>query len=250
MTGMTLNRLRGGKMAKGTSIFSACMFTFVFYFSPVGTVLAQQEGEERRHTQRIQRILESTPEKKLAHRLEKIRKHLVDELPESIADYREKQSWFSQFTERLGLSNGPLSDAGIQAFKSQAEEVRQAYAEAISDFENEGQRLIDRKPLSSRIQSLIRERHRKALSEVKGKFENLNSGMHSFASSTEADKRLEALKILKENLESEQFKRTHTPVEPENLPWRAPSDEVRAPKLSKSDLQAALGSTPSQATLS
>lgn len=242
MTGMTLDVLRFGKLAKGTSLFSACMFTFVFYLSPVGSAIAEQGNKDRQRDEKIERILESTPEKKLSHRLEKLQKMLTRELPDSVSNYRQNQSWLSRMLEKLGLGDGPLSEEDLEEVETLAAQVRQAYEEAIQRFENEGQNLEAR--AKGQVKKLIRERHAKAIAEVKAKYGELDRSLQDFTASSDADAQLESLKALGEILANEKFKRTHTAVEPNNLPWRAPPDEVRVPKMSKQGLQAALGIDP------
>lgn len=244
MTGMTLDVLRFGKLAKGTSVFTAFMFSFVFYLSPTGKVLADETKKENKREKQIERLLESTPEKKLTHRLQKLQTLLAKDIPASVAQHRQNQSWFARILEKLGVADGPLSDEDIAEVTALAEGAKSAYETAIAAFEDEGEKLASGGKVPRHVKQLIRERHGQALQVVKRKYQVLDDNMARFRGAQNADEQLEALTTLSESLEKEKFKRSHTPVDPEQLPWRTPDDEVREPKMRKGDLQAVLGIDP------
>lgn len=244
MAGMTLDVLRFGKLAKGTSVFTAFMFSFVFYLSPTGKVLAGEAEKENQREKQIERLLENTPEKKLTYRLQKLQTLLARDIPASVAQHRQNQSWFARILEKLGVADGPLNDDDIAEVAALMGSVKSAYGGAIVAFEEEGERLANDRNVPSHLKRLIRERHSQALQTVKQKYQALEGNLAKFRGAKKADEQLDALTTMSEGLRQEQFKRSHMAVDPDQLPWRTPDDKVREPKMRKADLQAALGIDP------
>lgn len=244
MIGLTLDVFRNGRAAKGISLFTVCMFTFVFYLSPTGAAVAKEVGKDDEKSRHIEQQLESTPEKKLTHRLQKLQQKLARELPESRAQREQSRSWLERMLEKLGLGGAPLSADELAELSELTEQVREAYAEAILLLEQEDRPFKKSKKLPQSAKRLVDERHANTLNTVKQKYQKFDDKLRRLTASDSADEQEEILNELADEISEEQFKPTHTPVDPQNLPWRSPSEQVREPKLSKGEIQLALGIDP------
>ena len=71
MQQMTMEGLRQGALARFTAAATTTLFTFVFYLAPTGSAVAQMDTQREQREAAAEAIQESTPNKKLAHRLEK-----------------------------------------------------------------------------------------------------------------------------------------------------------------------------------
>ncbi|MEX2475107.1 transglutaminase family protein [Marinobacter sp.] len=244
MNGLTMDAFRSGKISKGTSAFTAFMFTFVFYLSPNGKVLADELTKEDVRQAKIERILENTPEKKLSHRLEKLKHKLSKELPNAVEKRNEGKGWVSKALNTMGLREMPLTSGEIAELKTLKTGINRAYDDAITEFEQEGKRLSARQGMPESVKELIRERHAAALEQVKKRYGTVAHGLEQLTTTQDAEEQQSVLDELSESLSKEKFKRTHTTDDPNKLPWRSPSDKVREPKTDKRNLQAALGIDP------
>lgn len=241
MSGLTMDAFRSGKFSKGTSAFTAFMFTFVFYLSPNGKAVADELTKEDVRQAKIERILENTPEKKLAHRLEKLKHKLSKELPNAVEKRNEGKGWVSKALDTVGIGDMPLTAGEIAELKTLKTGINRAYDEAITEFDQEGARLSARQGMPEGVKELIRERHAEALERVKKRYGTVEQDLAQLTTTQDAEEQKEILDKLSESLDNEKFKRSHTADDPNKLPWRAPSDKVREPKTNKRNLQAALG---------
>ncbi|EDM46102.1 YD repeat protein [Marinobacter algicola DG893] len=236
-----MDAFRSGKISKGTSAFTAFMFTFVFYLSPNGKALADELTKEDIRQAKIERILESTPEKKLAHRLEKFKHKLSKELPNAVEKRNEGKGWVSKAMDTIGIGDMPLTAGEISELKNLKTGISRAYDEAITEFDQEGARLSARQGMPEGVKELIRERHAEALERVKKRYGTVEQDLEQLTTTQDAEEQKKILDKLSESLGNEKFKRSHTADDPNKLPWRAPSDKVREPKTNKRNLQAVLG---------
>ncbi|WP_372809948.1 transglutaminase domain-containing protein, partial [Litorivivens sp.] len=241
MNGLALDVFRNGMAAKGTSLFTICMFTFVFYLSPTGAAVANEGEKGDKKSRHIEQQLESTPEKKLTHRLQKLQEKLARELPESRAQREQSRSWLERMLEKLGLGGGPLKADELAELSDLTDNVREAYAEAIALLEQEDKTFRKSKKLPPSAKTLVAERHEKALNAIKLKHQKVDEKLRTLTASDNAEEQRDLLTQLAEEISNEQFAPTHTPVDPANLPWRSPSEKVRVPEVEKGQLQLVLG---------
>ncbi|GAA0847905.1 hypothetical protein GCM10009113_25050 [Marinobacter szutsaonensis] len=244
MNGLTMDVFRSGRFSKATSAFTALMFTFVFYLSPNGKAVADEINKENARQAKIERILENTPEKKLAHRLEKLKQKLVKDLPEAVAKRQNEKGWMGQALDAVGLGDMPLRDNEVNELEKLKEGIERAYDEAIISFEKEGERLSKRRNLPAGVKDLVRQRHTAAVDRVKEQYGNVMTKLDQIVTTQDPEEQQKLLEELSDSLGKQQFKRSHTAEDPNQLPWRAPSDKVREPKTNKRNLQAALGIDP------
>ncbi len=240
MIGLTLDVFRKPAAAKRTSIFTVMMFMFVFFLTPVGSAVASQSDKENERSKKIEQVLESTPEKKLAHRLEKLQKKLSKELPASAAKRQQEQTWLQRMLEKLGLGGSPLSSEEMSELSELAEQVREAYREAIGIMEEEGQAAAQNKKLSEPVKSLLNERHAAAINEIKQKYSDIDAKLISFTATKSSEEQGRLLNELSDALAKEKFKRSHSFVDPNSMPWRSPEESVRKPKMTKGEIRLAL----------
>ncbi|TKV69706.1 sugar-binding protein [Marinobacter panjinensis] len=236
-----MDAFRSGKFSKGTSAFTAFMFTFVFYLSPNGKAVADELTKEDVRQAKIEKILENTPEKKLAHRLEKLKQKLSKELPNAVEKRNEGKGWVSKALDTVGIGDMPLTAGEIAELNDLKTGINQAYDEAITEFDQEGTRLSARQGMPEGVKELIRERHAEALERVQKRYGTVKHDLEQLTTTQDAEEQQEILDKLSESLGNEKFKRSHTADDPNKLPWRSPSDKVREPKTNKRNLQAALG---------
>ncbi|WP_353348554.1 transglutaminase domain-containing protein [Oceaniserpentilla sp. 4NH20-0058] len=222
----------------------AFMFTFVFYLSPSSKAVADEMTKDDARQAEITQILENTLEKKLAHRLEKLKHKLSKELPQAAAKRQKEKGWIDDALSALGVESMPLLDKEVSDLEALKNEVQLAYDDAISQFEAEGEQLTSGKNLSEEVKQLIKERHSVALGQVKKDYSELQLELEQLVNSDDSQEQKNLLDKLEEKLGKAQFKRSHTAEDPNNLPWRSPSKDVREPKLTKHDLQAAIGINP------
>ncbi len=244
MIGQTLDVFRGGKQARATSIFTVMMFTFVFYLSPTGSAIAKEINKGNEKSQRIENIQENTPAKKLAHRLQKLQQKFAKELPESVSRRKQEQSWLQRMLEKLGLGDAPLSADDIAGVAELSEQVREAYREAIGALEQEPELIAQRKTLPQSANALVKERHASAIKVIKQKYADLDEKLSRLTATESADEQSQLLNDLSEVLTAEKFKRSHSYLDPDHMPWGSPSSEVREPSLTKGQIQLALGLNP------
>lgn len=244
MNGLIMDAFRSGKFSKATSAFTAFMFTFVFYLSPNSKAVADELSKEDARQAQIERLLENTPEKKLAHRLEKLKQKLTKELPRTIAQRNADKGWMNEAMEAVGFGAMPLQSDDVKELEKLKKGVERAYQQAIHRFEREDEQLSARGNLPEDVKDLIRERHGAAVEKVKRQYAELTTKLEQLLTTQDSDEQQTLLEDLSDLLKKQQFKRSHTAEDPNQLPWRAPSDKVREPKTNKRKLQAALGIDP------
>ena len=74
---ITLDRLRGGLFAKAITCITLFFFTFVFYANPAAAAVANEMNKDDQREAALEVAIETTPEKKLSHRLAKLRDKIV-----------------------------------------------------------------------------------------------------------------------------------------------------------------------------
>ena len=244
MNGLTMDAFRSGKFSKATSAFTAFMFTFVFYLSPNSKAVADELSKEDARQAQVERLLENTPEKKLAHRLEKLKRKLTKELPRKLAQRNADKGWMNEALQAVGLGAMPLQSEDVKELEKLKKGVERAYEQAIHRFEREDEKLSARGNLPEEVKDLIRERHAAAVEKVKRQYAELTTKLEQLLKTQDPDEQQSLLDDLSDSLGKEQFKRRPTADDPNQLPWRVPSDKVREPKTNKRNLQAALGIDP------
>ena len=176
--------------------------------------------------------------------MEKLKHKLSKELPKAVEKRNEGKGWVSKALDTVGIGDMPLTAGEIAELKTLKAETARAYNEAISEFEDEGGRLATKESLSENVKELILERHAAALDRVKKRYGNVEHDLEQLTTTQNAEEQQRILDELGESLSKEKFKRSHTADDPDQLPWRSPSDKVREPKTNKRNLQAALGINP------
>ncbi|QEY16812.1 sugar-binding protein [Cellvibrio sp. KY-GH-1] len=196
----------------------------------------------------LEAAIETTPEKKLSNRLAKLRDKIVLELPQAIEQREADQNWFqSAFASVFG--DGPITGEELAELQTLSNSIDTAYQEAITEFETEATQFEQEaaaagNALSDDVKKLIKERHTQALDHIKTRYTQTKEQLTALVSAQSASAQEQALEQLNETLEQEQFKPTHTPATPDDLPWGAPDETVREPVDNPQDLQATLGLNP------
>ena len=245
---ITMESFRGGIFARAIALLTLFFFAFVFYANPAAAAVANEINKEDQREAALEAALETTPEKKLSHRLAKLRDKIVQELPQAIEQREAEQNWFeSAFSSIFG--DGPVTADELSELQTLSASIDTAYQEAITTFETEAAEFEQEaaaagNELSPEVKQLIKARHAEALNHIKTRYTNTKAKLASLLTADGADEQEQALEQLNQSLEKEQFKPTHTPATPENLPWRTPDENVREPVDNPQDLQANLGINP------
>lgn len=245
---ITMDTFRGGFFARFIAFVTLFFFTFVFYANPAAAAVANELNKDDQREAALEAAIETTPEKKLSHRLAKLRDKIVLELPQTIEQREAEQNWFeSAFVSIFG--DGPITAEELAELQTLSTNIDAAYQEAISDFETEASDFEQEaaaagNALSAEVKQLIQSRHAEALDHIKNRYAQTQAQLTALINAQSASAQEQALEQLNQSLEQEQFKPTHTPATPDNLPWSAPDESVREPVDNPQDLQAALGVNP------
>jgi transglutaminase-like putative cysteine protease len=245
---LTLDSFRGGIFAKAIACITLFFFTFVFYANPAAAAVANELNKEDQREAALEAAIETTPEKKLSNRLAKLRDKIVLELPQAIEQRESEQNWFQSAFASI-FSDGPITNDELAELQTLSASIDTAYQEAITSFETEAAEFEQEaaaagNALSADVKQLIQSRHAEALQHIKNRYAQTQAQLTALLSAQSASAQEQALEQLNQSLEQEQFKPTHTPATPDNLPWSAPDEEVREPVDNPQDLQAALGLNP------
>ncbi len=242
VNGLVLDGLRRGVFARAVSLLTLSLFTFVFYLSPTGKAVADELSKDDKRRAKIEQLLEATPGKKLAHRLQKFQQRVTRQLPAAMAQRQADQGWLGKGLKAIGLGDGPLEGEELLALQDLRSDIVSAYDEVIGEFEREGMELSA--AAGGEVAQVIQQRHGAALQQLKARYGELQNKLDSVILADEADVQQSAFDQLNDFLGQQKFKTRHTSEDPNNLPWGRASDKVREPKLNRADLQAALGINP------
>src|SRR5690554_4979110 len=133
---ITMDSFRGGFFARAIVLLTLFFFTFVFYANPAAAAVANELNKEDQREAALEAALETTPEKKLSHRLAKLRDKIVLELPQTIEQREAQQNWFQRTFASI-TDDGPISSDEIAELQSLSVNIDVAYQEAITAFETE-----------------------------------------------------------------------------------------------------------------
>lgn len=234
MERLSMNGLRNGWLARFTAALTLFFFSFVFYLAPTGQAIAQELGAEEQRQQQLDAVLENTPEKKLAHRLEKLKHKILAEIPEA---QRQRQEDGGLLDDIIAFFSGgeTLTGAELGALRQLRFDIEAARWDAAGDFNAVEQRLVERG-----LPPVAIERHRQAQAEFEGRYGALLAKLDALLEAPGE----QTFTDLQGFIDQQQFKRPHTPLDPGQLPFGTPPAEVRAPFTEEADLQSHLGIDP------
>lgn len=231
---MTLEGFRGEIFKRFTGLASLSLFVFVFFISPTGSALANELRADDQRQIQLQKVLEGTPEKKLAHRLARLQDKVLHDMPRARQAGQESQGLLVPLVTLFG-SEGVLTRREINELREMSRGIDSAWRDAVTAFERMEERIVQ-----SEMPPVALERHREARAAVDSRYHLLRAKLESLLTSP-SDYHL---KELREFLDSQQFRRTHTQDDPRALPFGNPSSEVRKPFTESEELQSYLGIDP------
>src|SRR5690606_23760387 len=126
--------------------------------------------------------------------------------------------------------------ADLSPVKGLFERLEEQHAKALSGFDDVRQHL-----LKHQVPSEILARHQEAVERFKAEHGKLGREVNALESASDLEEQLSALEAIETQLEEQKVERTHTPADPDRLPWGVPSDQVREPLTNPKDLNDALG---------
>ena len=221
-----------------TALAVLLSFNFVFIFSPTAMAVESQVNKYADHLLNIEQTLESTPAKKLAHRLQKLKENLTTKLPEALAERQQDKGLLDKVVDFF-VSNLPVIQSEVSELAALKQSIKEAYDDEIVRFEAEAQRIE-----SLALPEVAKNRHQAALQKVKDQYAKMITNLDTLVNTDDADDQEAALSALTDQLSDAQFEKTHTPEDPNNLPWGTPSSDIREPVTLKSDLLSYLDVDP------
>lgn len=126
--------------------------------------------------------------------------------------------------------------ADLSPVKGLFERLEEQHAKALSGFDDVRQHL-----LKHQVPSEILARHQEAVERFKAEHGKLGREVNALESASDLEEQLSALEAIEAQLEEQKVERTHTPADPDRLPWGVPSDQLREPLTNPKDLNDALG---------
>ncbi len=229
---------RATYVMRSTASLLVFCFNFVFIFSPAALAVEAEVNKDDVYQAQIEQVLEATPAKKLAHRLQKLKENLTLHIPQAI-EKREAEKGILDQALDFFLSDLPVESDEVSELEVLKQQVIEAYQEAIQGFENEAQLLTEKN-----LPAVAKQRHQAALDKVKAEFNAMMAQLNILVTTDDADEQQQALNALTDMLLKTQFKRTHTAEDPNKLPWRTPDSNVREPAQTKADLLSHLDINP------
>ncbi len=229
MTGLGMESLRSGCVGKLTSIISMSLFTFVFYISPSGKAVADNIEKEQQRQAQITVAREKTPEQKLSRRLQSLQDAVVNQ---SMGG--EKPGLFS--TLAFWQDDDPLSSDKREQLQGLLTDLLAIEADAMGGFYQIQTHISDKK-----LPAVAAKRQAAAMATFKQQFSETKAVLKELLTTKDLDRANELWQQLKAVLENQQFKRSHSPFDPNKLPFSNPNSKVREPKVTNFDLQSALG---------
>ncbi|MFV0476952.1 MAG: transglutaminase domain-containing protein, partial [Parahaliea sp.] len=236
-----LDGLRKGAPARVTALLTTAFFTFVFYLSPTGAEIAHAESKKETRAAEIEAIKESTTNKKLAHRLDKLKKLITKNIPASQVERAAEAGFWDQL---LGNDDDPLTADQLAELTDLRQAINGAYQDAIAEMDSLGTRL-DKPTMPA--QAL--ERHQQARTQVAARFQAMMNALDALLNAEDEADQSSALQQLQATLEDAQFERPNAPFNPDELPFGTPSSDVRAPSTDTSALLSHLGLSPAHGSV-
>ncbi|UTW47587.1 transglutaminase family protein [Bacterioplanoides sp. SCSIO 12839] len=225
-------------LMRSTAALLLVVFNFVFFFSPTVLALEEQLTDEERYQNKIDEIFETTPDQKLAYRLQKLKESVTLELSGKVVDRVQKSSKEGLLDKVISFfsSDAVINKSELEEISALKSSIEFAYAEAMLGFEQEAEILNNPK-----VPELARERYQAAKAEVTGKFDQLIEKLNVLLTQEDGDDQQQALNDLIQLLNESQFKKTHTAEDPNKLPWGTPENKARKPAETLSELSANIG---------
>ncbi|MCJ8503135.1 transglutaminase-like domain-containing protein, partial [Desulfatitalea alkaliphila] len=238
---ITMEALRKGLFARLAGMLTLIIFGFVFYIAPTGEAIAEVMSRDDQPSSELEAILESTPDKKLGHRLSRLRETIVNDLPRAMEQRRDLRGWLDRARERI-MPADPLTASETKDLRRLGERIADAYHEAHEKFVEDARRW-EQTDLAPHVRRLIRERHQEAMARFQSRHDALRRHLQTLVESKGETQR-KAFDDLRTELEETPFERRHTPLDPNQLPWGPSDSQVREPITNPEEFKEILGILP------
>lgn len=239
---MELDRCRAG--SRFISLAISFVFTFVFYFTPVRTAVAEEDEKRDRRQGQIDSILDRTPEKKLARRLQQLKEIVVKEITPDVNNRSGPKGLIDQALTLFNEPPSPLTDNETQKLRELRADIKQSYKSVLARFKSEAQGISQHTELSPQAQRLADDRYQAALAQLTSNVDQLETHLDAILSATDQDDQTSALQALADFLAAQRFRTDHSPLDPEQLPWGSPDKTVRKPAENQQAMQQILKRQP------
>lgn len=220
-----------GKIVSATMLF---FFTFVFYLSPSGSAIANQTNQDEQRLQQLEAFKENTPEKKFAHRLQKLKNKMLVDIP---AAQQQRETDATILDEIIAFFSGgeTLTAAELDEIALLKQTITDAWAEAGADFHGMAQQLSEKDAPQLAIDRAVQ-----AQQQVDTAYQALLAKIEALLQTPDEANFTD----LQQELQKGHFKSRHTAEDPSHLPFGTPKAEVRKPFTETEDLQALLNIHP------
>ncbi|MGI9279684.1 MAG: transglutaminase domain-containing protein [Endozoicomonas sp.] len=236
MSVQVMESFRQGILGKGVSLLLSSLFVFVFFLSPTGKAVADNIEKEAEYERRLTAMMESTPEKKLAHRLQKLKEWVADDEPGVRFRERANEGVFTTISRSIGLGDKFLITSDKDKLTALYSGVDEAYTEAWTQWQS-----LETELKSRDLPAIALERHQMAMAEFKEQYHQF-SVYYQQLERTNSDTELQSgWEALGRFLNQQQFQKSYAPFDPNKLPFGTPDSEVREPAVTLGELEKVLG---------
>ena len=230
-TNSLIGRMREGySILPGIALLTVFFFLFTFY-SP-SLLAAKKEIEKFQEVEEI--VIEGeTAEEKLANTLQLIKLETSLSKEEIEKRIEEEGNWLQALFSYISFKR--LAPKKLEKLERLNENIEVLHEETLVGFK-EVEQMIKKKGLPEEIL----QRHFDTVSIYNNEFETYRDKYNRVQNANSLVKQDKAINELNEYLDSQKFKRSHEPLDPNNLPFSTPDGKVRAPYTTKEEFQVLL----------
>ncbi len=230
MTGLTMDILRIGKFAKGTAFLTTFMFSFVFYFAPLGEVVAREVNTP------VEKIeLLGTPEQKMNQGLLKLQEIAATKQAKITQRMKDEGGIVDNVLNFIGLSQQTLED--VTQLKILSNLLNEQHTQSLANFAKTEQQLIEKA-----LPDQILQRHRDTVTQYQASYTDMQQRLQVVLQADSLQAQKKAADALNTLMSQQKLKRTHQKVNPDNLPWGTPdAKKTRKPAKTAEELHELTG---------
>jgi len=228
----TMEALRRPITARISAAVMVFFFTFVFYLSPFGQVVAQ----EIENTPELI-VLTGTPEQKMNQGLLKLKEMSAKKkakIDQRIKDEAEASgNLFEEVVDSLAdfFGIGQLTPEDISELQQLSDLLTEQHTQSLASFAQ-----VETDLVAKGLPEVILQRHRDTVTQYQAAYDDMQAKIQAVLQATDLEAQKTAVDVLDDTMGKHKLKKTHQKTDPNKLPWGTPD----ASKTRK------LGETPEQ----
>ena len=226
---MELESFRQGYLRKSVSLLTVMIFTFVLYISPNSKVIADSITKEQNRQAEMIEVLEKTTEQKLSRRLESLQKSVVEQ------DMLGDQSGILT-TLQFWKDDDPLGPDQREQLTALSIDLKELKIKALEDLSKVEKHLRD-----NNLPAVVITRQLESAQQLTEQLTDTQLQLTELLNTKDLEKAELLWESLKGKLKDQQFKPSHSPYDPNTMPFGTPSKDIRSPSITSTGLQSALG---------